>query len=461
MHITFLNPQGNFDPDDRYWTEHPDFGGQLVYVKEVALELGRMGHDIDILTRRVRDSGWVGFERDIDGYPGEENIRIVRIPCGGDSFLRKEDLWPYLGTEWIPNIISFYEKEGRLPDVVTAHYGDGGLSGAILLEKKSIPFSFTGHSLGAQKMDKLGTSRDNFADLEARFHFSRRLAAERVSMQLAGRVITSTTQERMEQYSHRAYHGAIDPEDDDRFRVIPPGVNLQIFNHKPGELDQGILDRIMIALTRDIHEDRRNLPLVVASSRLDDKKNHLDLVRSFSQSEQLRAAANLAIVVRGLEDPLHDFGVLGEDERAIMTRITTHIDDEGLWGAVTGFPLNSQLELAAAYRILANRRSVFALTARYEPFGLAPLEAMRGKLNSAQALADYFTADMRTAWTRGLDLYPEIGDRVREIAPEIYRENCGCKRGDSNCTTRVFAKRYQALEHGCRDHRPEHWRRYL
>lgn len=41
------------------------------------------------------------------------------------------------------------------------------------------------------------------------------------------------------------------------------------------------------------------------------------------------------------------------------------------------------------------------------------------------------------------------------------RENCGCERGDSNCMKRVFAKRYEALEHGCRDHRPEHWRRYL
>jgi len=46
MHIAFLNPQGNFDPQDRYWTAHPDFGGQLVYVKEVALALGRMGHQV-------------------------------------------------------------------------------------------------------------------------------------------------------------------------------------------------------------------------------------------------------------------------------------------------------------------------------------------------------------------------------------------------------------------------------
>ena len=36
MHIVFLNPQGNFDAADSYLAEHPDFGGQLVYVKEVA-----------------------------------------------------------------------------------------------------------------------------------------------------------------------------------------------------------------------------------------------------------------------------------------------------------------------------------------------------------------------------------------------------------------------------------------
>lgn len=44
---------------------------------------------------------------------------------------------------------------------------------------------------------------------------------------------------------------------------------------------------------------------------------------------------------------------------------------------------------------------------------------------------------------------------------DTYRENCGCKPGGSNCTKLVFAKRYQTLEHGCRDQRPEHWRRYL
>lgn len=44
---------------------------------------------------------------------------------------------------------------------------------------------------------------------------------------------------------------------------------------------------------------------------------------------------------------------------------------------------------------------------------------------------------------------------------ETLRANCGCPHGTSNCTKKVFATRYQQIEHGCRDQRPEHWRRYL
>jgi len=44
---------------------------------------------------------------------------------------------------------------------------------------------------------------------------------------------------------------------------------------------------------------------------------------------------------------------------------------------------------------------------------------------------------------------------------ETLRANNGCKPGDSNCTQKVFVKRYQAIKHGCRDQRPTHWRKYL
>ena len=86
MHIVFMNPQGNFDPEDSYLTEHPDFGGQLVYVRELAQAMAKRGHKIDIVTRRIRDASWPEFSTAQDSYLGfEENLRILRFSFGGDN----------------------------------------------------------------------------------------------------------------------------------------------------------------------------------------------------------------------------------------------------------------------------------------------------------------------------------------------------------------------------------------
>ena len=42
---------------------------------------------------------------------------------------------------------------------------------------------------------------------------------------------------------------------------------------------------------------------------------------------------------------------------------------------------------------------------------------------------------------------------------ETQRANLGCN--DTDNTTMVFVKRYASNYHGCRDKRPQHWRRYL
>jgi len=44
---------------------------------------------------------------------------------------------------------------------------------------------------------------------------------------------------------------------------------------------------------------------------------------------------------------------------------------------------------------------------------------------------------------------------------ETQRANNGCPRGDSNCTRRIFISQYSRHKHGCRDARPDHWRKYL
>jgi len=376
MYIGFLNPQGNFDPGDSYWMEHPDFGGQLVYVKETALAMAEQDHRVDIITRKIDDPDWPEFSEKIDRYEETTDVRIVRIPCGPDEFLPKEQLWPYLGTDWLDGIIDFYEEQGNFPDAFTSHYGDGGLVGALMSKKQSIPYTFTGHSLGAQKMDRFDASGENIGQLDREFHFARRILAERVAMNYADKVITSTEQERRQQYSHSAYRNAVSSNNDEKFAVIPPGVNRDIFNPDDAPGDEAVASRIRDALARDIPESRRELPLIIYSSRLDKKKNHAGLVDAFIQNDGLKDSANMAIVVRGADNPLGQIDEFEGESRQILQTIKRKIQSNNLEAAVTSFPLNNQRELAAAYRWGRSKRSVFCLLALYEPFGLAPLEAM-------------------------------------------------------------------------------------
>jgi sucrose-phosphate synthase len=381
MRVAFLNPQGNFDPADSYWTAHPDFGGQLVYVKELALAMGALGHEVDILTRQVVDPLWPEFDAPTDSYPGHPNVRILRVPCGPPHFLPKEELWPHLGAEWVPRIVQLYEREGGLPDAFTSHYGDGGLCGALIEESHGTPFSFTAHSLGAQKMDKLGVNRRNLADMDARYLFSRRIPAERLAMNRSAVNVTSTSQERYSQYTHNAYRGAIDPTDDARFAVVPPGVAMKVFDRAVRHpQEDAVHARVRAALERDLAPDRVGLPCVVASSRLDPKKNHVGLAEAFASSPVLRRSANLVVLTADLEDPLRDPSGAGPGERAVLGQLMEVIDRAGMRGEVSMFALRGQAALAAAYRYFSRLRSVFALTALYEPFGLAPLEAMAAGL---------------------------------------------------------------------------------
>src|SRR4051812_48576949 len=383
MRITMLNPQGNFDPKDSYWTAHPDFGGQLVYVKQVALAMGDLGHQVDIVTRQINDPKWPEFAAPTDSYPGHSNVRILRIPCGPPTFLVKEELWPYLGTEFVPNLLELYKHEGHLPNAIAAHYGDGGLCAAVMVRRSGvqIPFTFTAHSLGAQKMDKLHVARRNLAELNTRYRFAQRIVAERLAMNRSLVNITSTSQERYSQYTHNAYRGAIDPSDDSRFAVVPPGVALEIFDRNARSADEDqVYTHVREMLQRDLAPERQNLPCVVASSRLDPKKNHLGLVEAFAGSPALRERANLVMITGDLEDPLRDYSKAGPGEAAVLDAIMDRVERMKLRGQVSMFALHGQATLAAGYRYFAGIRSVFCLTALYEPFGLAPLEAMAAGL---------------------------------------------------------------------------------
>jgi sucrose-phosphate synthase len=177
MHIGFLNPQGNFDSATSHITEHPDFGGQLIYVKQLAIAMAEQGHKVDIITRQIIDPEWPEFAEQFDTYPDVDNVRIIRLPAGPKEFIPKELLWSHLVSDWVPNILKFYREEGGLPDAMTAHYADGGLSGVLIEEETGVPFTFTAHSLGAQKIDKLEATPENLAEIDEQFHFKYRILA--------------------------------------------------------------------------------------------------------------------------------------------------------------------------------------------------------------------------------------------------------------------------------------------
>lgn len=367
MHVAFLNPQGNFDRNDSYLTEHSDFGGQLVYVKELSLALARMGVRVDIVTRWIDDPQWPGFAQREDAYDDSpDELRILRVPCGGPRFLAKELLWPHL-PEFVDQLLQFYGAVR--PDYLTSHYADGGYCAALMQQATGLGFTFTGHSLGAQKLDKLGMTATNSGQFEQCFHFSRRIDAERLAMQRADTIITSTSQERFEQYGHPLYRGAVDTTDDGRFCVVPPGVNTEVFNDEPNPRD----DALHRVLERQTGETGG--PWIVVSSRLDEKKNIGGVVEAYARSQALQDQARLALFVRGLDDPFSRIDTLPSPERAVLQPMLERIEQAEVRERVGFFNIQSQRDLAAAYRFFARRGSVFVLSSFYEPFGLAPIEA--------------------------------------------------------------------------------------
>ncbi|MEC9490512.1 MAG: glycosyltransferase, partial [Halanaerobiales bacterium] len=375
-HVAFLNPQGNFDQNDSYWTEHPDFGGQLVYVKELSMALAEMGIKVDIITRQINDPEWPEFSELYDSYPGYDNLRIIRLPFGGDKFLAREKLWPHL-KNYVDAVAEFYDEEGAFPDFFSTHYGDGGMAGVLLKEKMETPFSYTSHSLGAQKMDKLNFSQKNFEQLIDSFKFHSRIIAERLTMKFSNQIIVSTSQERMEQYSHPYYDGAVDINNDNKFSVIPPGVNIDVFD---GSYSKATAEMINQYLERDLRTARVDKPAVICASRLDQSKNHLALVKAFAGDQELQQKANLIITLREIENPFEDYSSAAGEEKEILNQIMEVIENNELQGKVSMFPISSQQELAECYGYLSERESVFSLTSFYESFGLAPVEAMASGL---------------------------------------------------------------------------------
>ncbi|KAM0794136.1 hypothetical protein BDR22DRAFT_895435 [Usnea florida] len=388
--VALLNPQGNFGKYYCGLNTHPDMGGQIVYVAELAKAMARRGVDVVIAARRYKDARFSEFDRHSDVlFQGRDAAAtILRMSGSEDSdFRRKEDLWPLLD-EWARQLATHWAVNGGAPHALSSHYGDGGFAATRLEFYTGIPHAtFTAHSLGGQKADAYILDGRENALLGAGPHslnMRQRLAAERASMRSARKIVVSTGMERTEQYAHPLYVGAVDWQRDgeNKFVTIAPGVDPDVFGpNATSDDDSETTIELDKAIARDIRPERRHLHYVVLAGRLDPKKNHARVVQAFAETAQLRSQANLLLLLKGgptaFETPQEAFEE-GCNERAVAEQIGQLIGQHQLDGevAVPGFE-NTQQQLACVCRHLGQmKKGVLVLASLFEPFGLMPLEGV-------------------------------------------------------------------------------------
>lgn len=342
-----------------------DTGGQCKYVVELVKALAR--HEkvgqVDLFTRCVIDS-----KVDSDyAQPVEElghGAFIRRIRFGPRRYLRKEALWRYLDA-FVDQSLALFRKNGRLPDIIHAHYADAGYVGSRLASLLGCPFIFTGHSLGRGKLERLLESKADPEKIERNYKLSARIEAEELALDSASMVVTSTNQEVERQYS------VYEQYEPDRMRVIPPGVDLSRFS-PPGN------ESVPAAVSEKIERflDHPERPAILAIARADEKKNLATLVHAFGQSSTLRHETNL-VLVAGNRDRIKE---LNPGARKVWTELLQLIDDYDLYGCVSIPKHHLPDEIPAFYRYAAGKRGIFVNPALTEPFGLTLIEAAASAL---------------------------------------------------------------------------------
>ncbi len=360
IYLVLISIHGLIRGKDLELGRDADTGGQTKYVVELAKALGEHPdvERVDLLTRLVIDPQ-VSADYAKPGEPLSGKARIVRIACGENGYLFKEDLWDDLDV-FADNALAHINAQQKLPDVIHSHYADAGYVGTSLSNRLGIPLVHTGHSLGRSKRRRLLASGLKRTDIEQRYKISRRIEAEEATLGLANLVITSTNQEIEEQY------GLYDHYQPTKMRVVPPGTDLTRFFPPEGtERKSDIAQEVM----RFLREPEK--PLILALSRPDQRKNISALVAAYGENAKLQEQANL-VIIAGNRDDIRD---MESGAQEVLQDILLTIDQYDLYGRIAYPKHHKADDVPTLYRLAALSKGVFVNPALTEPFGLTLIEA--------------------------------------------------------------------------------------
>jgi D-inositol-3-phosphate glycosyltransferase len=298
-----------------------DTGGMSVYIRELACELGKLGHTVDIYTR-IHDPADALIEH---MGPG---AHLIHLKAGEKATIRKIDVYHSL-PEFIRNLETFWRNNGLTYDVVFSHYWISALAAKHIQQEYRIPYISMYHTLGAIK-NAIGIGEGE-PEL--------RIISEKETIEKSRRIIVATDKEKRDV---ALYYGA-SPE---KISVIPCGVNMDLFR------------------PYDKSESRRKLGLddgkiMVFVGRIDPLKGIdrlLEAVPLLKESEKARL-----IIIGG------DSG-----SKAEIERLENYAKSLGINDRVT-FLGSVKQEVLPYYYSAAD---VCVVPSYYESFGLVPLEAL-------------------------------------------------------------------------------------
>ena len=377
-----------------------DAGGMNVYVLHLARSLAGRGWTVDLATLG-RDPAAEAIAVTALG-PG---LRLLSVAVPGAARAAKADLTGFTAG-FGAALNAFYD--GAAPELVHAHYWLSGVAARELCAAREIPLVLTLHTTAAVKNLRAGEGENP----EPRY----REDAERELIRDACTTVVNTPSE-AEQMS--ALYGA----DPSRLRVIPPGVDPEVFRPPPR------------AAPADPHAPFT----VLCAGRLQPLKGPQILVEALGLLRGHRSPPALRLVLAGTGDP--DF----------LASLHRRVAELGIGDAVEFHGSMPSSELAGLMR----RADAVAVPSSSETFGLVALEAQACGTPVLATDVDglrFAVAPGETGWLvpgRSPELWAEALRRAAS-SPERWRAMGGAAgERTRNVTWEAVARRHAAVYARC------------
>ena len=318
-----------------------DCGGQNVYVAQLARELARAGHRVDVFTRRDA----IGQRQVVQWHDG---VRVINVPAGPAHHVPKEQMLPYI-EDFARFVTRFVKRDARHQpapyDIVHANFFMSGMVARHLKQTLGIPFVITFHALGQVRRLAQGAA-DAFPPARVRI--------EHALMQEADRIIAECSQDRQDM--ERLY-GA----DPGRIAVVPCGFD-------PDELwpMERTAARSLLGLER--------APFTVLQlGRIVPRKGVDTVIEAVALLHAHHGIDARLLVVGGDAGGTAGTGLRGSGRDAPeLARLQALARRLGI-GPEVRFAGQQPRDTLRHYYGAAD---VFVTTPWYEPFGITPVEAM-------------------------------------------------------------------------------------